>query len=202
MKNKTFNYILFVFAKSKNQDNFVTEIAEEIAVITKSKNIRYYYGPEACVFTFGTLDDLKSVAEYVDIILSEGEISYFLLPYRSDNMSFGLPKDISDHLFSDKMSDIDKLGRDLDVKWSKIDSDLKKLDEDMFEKFMNVFSDDDEEDDDISKLIKRTKTTKVDDYVSENEFNFILDKINSDGMSSLTKKELNLLKQYSNQVKK
>jgi hypothetical protein len=30
----------------------------------------------------------------------------------------------------------------------------------------------------------------------------ILDKINSDGMSSLTKKELNLLKQYSNQVKK
>ena len=202
MKNKTFNYILFVFAKSKNQDNFVTEIAEEIAVITKSKNIRYYYGPEACVFTFGTLDDLKSVAEYVDIILSEGEISHFLLPYHSDNMSFGLPKDISDHLFSDKMSDIDKMDQDLDVKWSKIDSDLKKLDEDMFEKFMNVFSDEDDEDDDISKLIKRTKTTKVDDYVSENQFNVILDKINSDGMSSLTKKELDLLKKYSNQVKK
>jgi len=83
-----------------------------------------------------------------------------------------------------------------------LDSDIKKLDEDMFEKFMNVFSDEDDEDDDISRLIKRTKTTKVDDYVSENEFNFILDKINSDGMSSLTKKELNLLKQYSNQVKK
>ena len=108
MKNKMYNYILFVFAKSKNQDDFVTEIAEEIAVITKSKNIRYYYGPEACVFTFGTLDDLKSVAEYVDIILSEGEISYFLLPYHSDNMSFGLPKDISDHLFSDKMSGFGK----------------------------------------------------------------------------------------------
>lgn len=202
MKNKTFKYILFVFAKSKNQDDFVTEIAEEIAVITKSKNIRYYYGPEACVFTFSTLDDLKSVTEYVDIILSEGEISYFLLPYHSDNMSFGLPKDISEHLFTDKMSDIDKMERDLDVKWSKIDSDFKKLDEEMFDKFMNAFSDEDEEDDDISKLIKRTKTTKVDDYVSENEFNFILDKINSDGMSSLTKKELNLLKQYSNQVKK
>ena len=184
MKNKTFKYILFVFAKSKNQDDFVTEIAEEIAVITKSKNIRYYYGPEACVFTFSTLDDLKSVTEYVDIILSEGEVSYFLLPYHSDNMSFGLPKDISEHLFTDKLSDIEKMDRDLDVKWSKLDSDLKKLDDDMFDKFMNAFSDEDEEDDDISKLIKRTKTTKVDDYVSENEFNFILDKINSDGMSS------------------
>ena len=32
MKNKTFKYILFVFAKSKNQDDFVTEIAEECKV--------------------------------------------------------------------------------------------------------------------------------------------------------------------------
>ena len=200
MENKTFKYILFVFAKSKNQDDFVTEIAEEISVITKSKNVRYYYGPEAVVFTFSTLDDLKSVAEYVDIILSEGEVSYFLLPYSTDNMSFGLPKDISEHLFTDKLSEIDKLERDLDVKWSKLDSDFKKLDEEMFEKFMNVFSDDDDEDD-ISRLIKRTKTTKVDDYVSENEFNSILDKINTDGMSALTKKELDLLKQYSKQVK-
>jgi hypothetical protein len=201
MENKTFKYILFVFAKSKNQDDFVIEIAEEISVITKSKNVRYYYGPEAVVFTFSTLDDLKSVAEYVDIILSEGEVSYFLLPYSTDNMSFGLPKDISEHLFTDKLSEIDKLERDLDVKWSKLDSDFKKLDEEMFEKFMNVFSDEDDEDDDISRLIKRTKTTKVDDYVSENVFNSILDKINTDGMSALTKKELDFLKQYSKQVK-
>ena len=196
-----YKYILFVFAKSGNQDELVTEIAEEISLITKSTNVRYYYGPEACVFTFSTLDDLKSVAEYVDIILSEGEITYFLLPYSSDNMSFGLPEDISKHLFTDKLSDIEKMDRDLDVKWSKIDSDLKKLDDDMFDKFMNAFLDDEDEDDDISRLIKRTKTTKVDDYVSENQFNSILDKINLDGMSSLTKKELDLLKKYSKQVK-
>ena len=71
----------------------------------------------------------------------------------------------------------------------------------MFDKFMNAFLDDEDEDDDISRLIKRTKTTKVDDYVSESQFNSILDKINSDGMSSLTKKELDLLKKYSKQVK-
>lgn len=195
-----YNYILFVFAKSKNQDEFVTEIAEEIAVITKSKNVKYYYGPEACVFTFGTIDDMKSVSEYVDIILSEGDISYFLLPYKSDNITFGLPKDISDHLFSDKMSGFDKTEQDLVKEWSK--SDFKKLDDEMFEKFMNVFSDDDdEEDDEISKLIKRTKTTKVDDFITESQFNSILDKINNNGMESLTKKELDLLKNYSKQLK-
>jgi len=204
MKNKMYKYILFVFAKSKNQDGFVTEIAEEIAVITKSNNVRYYYGPEACVFTFSTNDDFKSISEYVDIILSEGEVSYFLLPFNSDNISYGLPKDISNHLFTDKLSDIDKMEQDLDIKWKKLDSDFKKLDEEMFEKFLNVFSedDDDEYDDEISKLIKRTKTTKVDDYVSENDFNLILDKINSGGMKSLTKKELDLLNKYSKQVKK
>ena len=34
-----------------------------------------------------------------------------------------------------------------------------------------------------------------------NEIISILDKINTDGMSALTKKELSLLKQYSKQVK-
>jgi hypothetical protein len=194
MKPKNFKYILFVFAKSKNQDDFVTEIAEEIAVITKSTNIKFYYGPEACVFTFDTVDDFKSVSEYVDIILSEGEVSYFLLPYSSDKMSFGLPEDISKHLFTDKLSDIKKMDQDLDVRF-------KKLDEELFEKMMDFMGDDDEDDDDISKLIKRTKTTKVDDSVSENQFNSILDKINDEGMSSLSKKELDLLKKYSNQVK-
>jgi hypothetical protein len=194
MKPKNFKYILFVFAKSKNQDDFVTEIAEEIAVITKSTNIKFYYGPEACVFTFDTVDDFKSVSEYVDIILSEGEVSYFLLPYSSDKMSFGLPEDISKHLFTDKLSDIKKMDQDLDVRF-------KKLDDELFEKMMDFMGDDDDEDDDISKLIKRTKTTKVDDYISENQFNSILDKINDEGMSSLSKKELDLLKKYSNQVK-
>ncbi len=194
MKPKNFKYILFVFAKSKNQDDFVTEIAEEIAVITKSKNIKFYYGPEACVFTFDTVDDFKSVSEYVDIILSEGEVSYFLLPYSSDEMSFGLPEDISKHLFTDNLSEVKKLDQDLEKRF-------KKLDEELFEKMMDFMGDDDEDDDDISRLIKRTKTTKVDDYISENQFNSILDKINDEGMSSLSKKELDLLKKYSNQVK-
>jgi len=194
MKPTNFKYILFVFAKSKNQDDFVTEIAEEIAVITKSTNIKFYYGPDACVFTFDTLDDFKSVSEYVDIILSEGELSYFLLPYSPDKLSYRLPEDVSKHLFTDKLSDIKKMDQDLEVRF-------KKLDDELFEKMMNFMGEDDDEDDDISKLIKRTKTTKVDDYISENQFNSILDKINSEGMSSLSKKELDLLKKYSNQVK-
>jgi len=111
-----------------------------------------------------------------------------------NSKAYRLPEDVSKHLFTDKLSDIKKMDQDLEVRF-------KKLDDELFEKMMNFMGEDDDEDDDISKLIKRTKTTKVDDYISENQFNSILDKINSEGMSSLSKKELDLLEKYSNQVK-
>ena len=200
MKPTNFKYILFVFAKSKNQDDFVTEIAEEIAVITKSTNIKFYYGPEASVYTFSTTDTLKDIKEYLDIILSESKSTYFLLPYETDKLSFSLPDDISSHLFNDKLSDIEKTGLNLESKeWSE--SDFKKLDEEMFEKFLNVFSENDEDDDDISKLIKRTKEVKVNDFVSEDQFNEILSKISDKGIASLSERELSLLNKYSNQIK-
>lgn len=194
MKPKKNKFILFVFAKSGDQDTFVTQIAEEIALVTKTKNLRYYYGDEACVYTFDCLEDFIAIQEYVDIILSEDNVVYFLLPYNNDKLSFGLPKNVSDHLFSDNLSEIKKMDQDLEKKF-------KKLDDELFEKMLNFMDDEDDDNDHISKLIKQTKTVTKDDYISENEFNSVLDKINTDGMSSLTKKELDLLKQYSKQVK-
>jgi hypothetical protein len=195
MKPRKNKFILFVFAKSEDQDTFVTQIAEEIALITKTNNLRYYYGGEACVFTFDCVEDFNAIQEYVDIILSEDKIVYFLLPYSNDNLSYSLPKTVSDHLFGDNLSDIKKMDQDLEKRF-------KKLDEELFDKMLNFMDDEDDDDNDhISKLIKQTKTVTKDNYISENEFNSVLDKINSDGMSALTKKELDLLKQYSNQVK-
>jgi hypothetical protein len=194
-KNMKFKFILFLFVKSNKQDVYVTEIAEEIAILTKSPNIRFYYGPEASVFTFSTNEDLKSVTEYVDIILSDNKPIYFLLPYNNDNLSFGLPKNISSHLFDDvtpdKTSDFNFVERKL--------SDFSSLSEDMFDDIMSLYND--EDDDEISKLIRRTKEVKVNDVVSENEFNEILDKINTQGRASLTEKEVSLLNKYSNQIK-
>jgi hypothetical protein len=194
MRPKDFKYILFLFEKRSNQDDYVVEIAEEIAILTKSNNIRFYYGPDSSVFTFSTNDTLKDVKEYIDIILSEGESTHFLLPYETDNMSFGLPDDISAHLFGDinpdKKSDFKFTERKL--------TDFPKFNEELFEGLMNDFDDDDDE---ISKLIRRTKEVKVNDFVTEDQFNEILSKISDEGMSSLSEKELHLLKKYSNQIK-
>lgn len=196
MKSKKFNFILFLFQKHNNQDEFVVDIASEISLLTKSSNVKYYYGPEASVFTFSTDVKLDEVNEYLDIILSDESPAYFLLPYDTDNMSTGLPESISKHLFGDglpdKMSDIRFTEQKL--------SDFSLLNEEMFEEMLNQFNDD-EDDDEISKLIKRTKEVKVDDFVTEEQFNEILDKINSEGRSSLTEKEVSLLNKYSKQIK-
>ena len=39
------------------------------------------------------------------MILGVGDIMYVLLPYTSDNLSYGLPEKISKHLFNDGISD-------------------------------------------------------------------------------------------------
>ena len=196
MKSKKFNFILFLFQKHNNQDEFVVDIAGEIALLTKSSNVRYYYGSEASVYTFSTNVKLKEVNEYLDIILSDESPAYFLLPYDTDNMSTGLPDSITKHLFGDGLPD--KLS---DIKFTEQKlNDFSLLNDEMFEEMLSQFNDD-EDDDEISKLIKRTKEVKVNDFVTEEQFNDILDKINSTGRASLTEKEVSLLNKYSKQIK-
>jgi hypothetical protein len=196
MGPKNFKYILFLFIKQNNQDDFVVDIAGEIAILTKSSNVRYFYGTDASVYTFSTYETLNEVKEYLDIILSEDGAVYFLLPYETDNMSFGLPKDVASHLFgelnTDKKSDFKFTERKL--------TDFPLMSDEAFEDMLSYLSDGDEDDDEISKLIKRTKEVKVNDLVSEEIFNEILDKINDKGMPSLNEKELSLLKKYSKQL--
>jgi len=90
--NDLTKYILFVFAKNDNPKEFTEQIAEELCVISDTPNLNFYFGPESSVFTISTLDSHEDVKDYVDMILDVGDIMYILLPYTSDNLSYGLPK--------------------------------------------------------------------------------------------------------------
>ena len=209
MKPKQFNYILFVFAQATKQERFVTEIAEEIAVLTKSTNIRFFYGDTSCVYTFSTYEDLKSVSEFVSIILSEEKINYFLIPYQMGNIDYGIDEEISNHLFGKKPikseDSVDDMENKIKTAFESLDDSFEKLKSDFGPFFSdeigNLFDEFDDDDDEISKLIKKTKTSKIDDYVTEETFNSILDKINIYGKEGLTEKELSLLDKYSKQIK-
>ena len=124
------------------------------------------------------------------MILGVGDIMYVLLPYTSDNLSYGLPEKISKHLFNDGISDF------MSEKSNNSESNefevRKMIQDEIKESFMlNIedFDFDYDEEDDIEKIKNKTRSPSLDE---------LLDKIKEKGLNSLTEKELSQLNKYSN----
>lgn len=184
MNNSLISYILFVFAKHDEQEEFITSLAEELSVISDSLNIKFYYGPESGIFTFDTKDDFSVIKEYMDIMFCESKIVYMLLPYDHDKISVGFSDDIYNHLFT---QNVGKNISSFESESQKTLSEELKSRVDLF--FDKIIDDeDDDEEDEIKKIKSKFLVPSLDD---------LLDKINDKGLVSLTKKELSLLKQYS-----
>ena len=180
--NKLTSYILFVFAKHNEQEEFITSLAEELSVISDSLNIKFYYGPESGIFTFDTMDEFQIVKEYMEIMFCESKIVYMLLPYEHDKMSVGLTDDIYKHLFTQNISE-NMSGFEPEAQ-KMLSKELKER----VDLFFDKITDDEDEDDEIKKIKSKLPIPSLDN---------LLDKIKDNGMASLTKKELSLLKQYS-----
>jgi hypothetical protein len=195
MEPKINKFILFLFAEAEDQDMFVRDIAEEVAIITKSEDMKFYYGSAASVFTFSSEENFDGVKEFLEIILCFENLTYFVLPYNKDTLSYGLTDEVENHLFGGDKTDILT-----DI--NKMDSNLKDVNKNNDEFFSRIFDEfpmfGEEEDDDIKNLIKKSNNRYV---LSEVDINPILDKIFTQGRESLSEKELNLLNNYSNQIR-
>lgn len=183
MNDRLTSYILFVFAKHDEQEEFITSLAEELSVISDSLNIKFYYGPESGIFTFDTKDDFSVIKEYMDIMFCESKIVYMLLPYDHDKISVGFSYDIYNHLFT---QNVGKNISSFESESQKTLSEELKSRVDLF--FDKIIDDEDDDKDEIKKIKSKSSVPSLDD---------LLDKINDKGLVSLTKKELSLLKQYS-----
>ena len=188
-------YILFVFAKNDNPKEFTEQIAEELCVISDTPNLNFYFGPESSVFTISTLDSYEDVKDYVDMILGVGDIMYVLLPYTSDNLSYGLPEKISKHLFNDGISDF--MSEKPNNSYTE-EFEVRKMIQDKIRDTFDLnienfdFEYDEDEDDewtDIDEIKNKQRAPSLDE---------LLDKIKEKGLNSLTEKELLQLNKYSN----
>ena len=190
--NELTKYILFVFTKNDNPQEFTEQIAEELSVISDAPNLNYYYGPESSVFTISTLDSYEDVKDYVDMILDITGITYILLPYTPDNMSYNLSPQIANHLFNDGVCDY-MSGNNEDNDITVRNMLRNHIKEEFFLDFPK-FDDEDDEDDDFfgtSDIIK-FKCQKI-----KPTFDELFDKIADSGIGSLTPEELVTLNQYS-----
>ena len=185
-------YILFVFAKNDNPKEFTEQIAEELCVISDTPNLNFYFGPESSVFTISTLDSHQDVKDYVDMILDVGDIMYVLLPYTSDNLSYGLPEKISKHLFNDGINDF--MSEKPNNSYTE-EFEVRKMIQDKIRDTFNLnidnfdFDYDEDEWSDIDEIKNKQRSLSLDD---------LLDKIKEKGLNSLTEKELLQLNKYSN----
>jgi hypothetical protein len=191
MKSFT-KYILFVFTKNDNPDEFTEQIADELTVISDVPKISYYYGPESSVYTFSTLESPADVKEYVDMILGIDNILYILLPYTPEQISFGLPEKVQKQLFNDGIDDYFSEKKIIkDLKDFEIRNIIRNQIKDEFFPDLSDFNfefveDDDDDEIEIIKL-KSIKPT----------FDEVFDKIADMGINSLNEEEKLILNQYT-----
>jgi hypothetical protein len=185
-------YILFVFAKNDNPKEFTEQIADELSVLSDTPNLNYYFGPESSVFTISTLDSYEDVTDYIDMVLSVGNIMYVLLPYTSDKLSYGLPKKISKHLFNDGISDfMSEKSNNSEPNEFEVRKMIQDKIRDTFKLNIENFNFEYDEDEwsDIDEIKNKQRSPSLDE---------LLEKIKEKGLNSLTEKELIYLNKYSN----
>ena len=189
MENLT-KYILFVLTKNDNPQEFAEQIAEELSVISDVPKVNFYFGPESTVYTISTLDSYQDVKDYVDMILDYDTISYFLLPYTDDTLSYGLPYEVSKHLFNNGVNDyMSGKHKICDENENEVRTMLMNNIRNEFFLDLSEFVDEDEEWSDIDEIKNKQRGPSLDE---------LLEKIKEKGLNSLTEKELTQLNKYSN----
>ena len=177
MKDKHIKYILFIFAKHNDQEKFVKILAEEIVGATDSTDIKYYFGHEAVIFTFDSIESMSNIQDFFQVILGASGIVYFLSPYEPDKMSYWMDENVGKHLFSDSEYD------------QKNEDDMETLSFNDFDNGMDLLLKEIINDDEIEKLRINVKHVKTVDQ--------LLDKIIDEGYGSLLDSEIKLLNEYS-----
>jgi len=171
-------YILFVFAIHDDPDTFVEALGSEISLVTMSPDVRYYYGPQASVYTFSSFSSFNDLNSILKVLLNDLGITYMFLPLDKSKFGSGFDEDVNTHLFGIKPLSLKP------INVSKLDEIRKEL-EDM------LTDDDDFEENEIEKLKSKPYTPSV---------NEILDKIGQYGVKSLSKEEKTILDNYSKQL--
>jgi hypothetical protein len=174
------NYYLLSVTCDVTTEKMCKEIAISISPIVDSPNLKFHYSRNQIIFSFGSETEKEDIFEYIRGILY-GLVDIFILTEINDGCSVSLPEDVEDHLF-----DLDKVGENLTMKL-----DMERIKKNLDFSFDD--EDDDEDDNDIMSLINPNRVNNVQNPTLDQ----ILDKLHSEGMSSLSIQEKNILETYS-----
>lgn len=165
-------YLLIAFGNYRKNTKLAKTIAESISIIADEESVKYSYGDNVAIMNFHSLDDQEEVSIYVDELLKGVVTLFFLTPY-TDNVYTSLPMDVHKYLFGE--SEI-------------IDEDNYSLEDEI----------------DIDRLFpplnSKSSTKVAKPKIKELSLDEILDKINTEGIHSLTEQERQTLETHSNRI--
>jgi hypothetical protein len=192
MNSELKKYVLCVYAKHDKQDEFVRLIANEIALITMSPDVRFYYGNDSMIFTFQSSEPTEDIFEFVGIVLGATKITYMLFPYTDDNLSVNLTDEVKKYLFGGEnlvKNDDNTISVQNLLNEDNINQEL------LFEFYSESSDELDDDDEVLQKIYRENNKKKKKPSVDE-----ILDKIRLSSINSITKEEKEILDNYSKQL--
>lgn len=175
------NYLLFAYGDFKKESS-ICYVADAIADVTDSDFLKYKSLKTSLIVHFSSKQDFKELTKLVNVVMDKISNCHFLIEY-NDNMSVSLPKDeMVEFLTLNNSADFNEVEEQL----------FDDVINNMITTFKNLSNKeiDDEDEDEEDLYIK--KSMKKDFNLDE-----ILDKINENGVSSLTKEENDYLKKLS-----
>jgi hypothetical protein len=178
-------YFLILFAKFGPNNKLLTDILSQFSQIMTSSYLKFQEGDDFVIVHFETDETLKNTREFCRLVLDDTVRDYVLFP-NNKNVYLSLPDDRKEHLLDLEMETFD-CEDDID---NPIDFNL----------------DYDEEDDILSEIYKKNGkkhplehllTALNNQQEKQPSLDELLDKIQNNGLESLTKKEKELLYDYS-----
>ena len=185
-------YLLFAQGNFKDYAT-IAYIVDAISDVTHSDFLKYRVGDGYSIaIHFGSNEEFVKLKDFIDIVMTKCSKAHYIVEY-NDNMSVSMDENdlgtflLIENTNIDKIKDKIKSSIPEDFKKS-IDEINKELAENITLSFMENILDEDENDEDL--LIKRSN--KINYSIDD-----ILDKINSEGIKSLTEQELTFLNSFS-----
>lgn len=168
------NYLLTLFGEITSK-KMCMEVAMTISPIVDSNNLKFQHKNGVLFMSFSSEIDKEEIYEYVKSALY-GSLDTFVLTEINDKFSVSMSDESMEHLF-----DLDNVGDDVDM----------TLEMGKFSPYL--INDEDEINDEYLPILLETLTK----LYPKPTLDQLLDKINSQGYSSLTKFEKDMLEIYS-----
>jgi hypothetical protein len=178
------NYFLTIFGDFRDL-KVLEEILSMMLPVIDSPRAKFQRMNNCVLMHFSTEVDQEEVYYFLEGGMNE-LYSGFVLTQMDDKVMINFPQEVKDHLLDLNTSDI------TNEKIIRLDLRQPDFDETKFQEFEIEY---DEEDDEpfIKSFINHIKPKKI----IKPSLNELLDKINSNGMNSLSKDEIKELENYS-----